>query len=166
MARPMNKKELIEFAENEYKKLFQLISHIKPEEIENSYIFDNRSTKDLVAHLYAWQLLELTWYKEGMQGKKPAIPAPGYTFKDAPALNEKLFQDYKDLEWENLLKEFQKTHDKLLDIVKSHTEDELYTKKKYAWTGSTDMAVYFRSALSSHYLWANNLIKKHFKIKL
>lgn len=166
MARPMNKKELIEFAENEYKKLFQLISHIKPEEIEKSNIFDNRSTKDLVAHLYAWQLLELTWYKVGMQGKKPAIPAPGYTFKDAPALNEKLFQDYKDIEWETLLKEFQKTHDKLLDIVKSHTEDELYTKKKYAWTGSTDMAVYFRSALSSHYLWANNLIKKHFKIKL
>lgn len=163
MARPTNKTELIEFAEKENKKLIDLVNKISDKQRDSEFIFDNRTTKDIIAHLYAWQLLELYWYTQGMKGNKPEIPAHGYTFKNAPALNEKLYQDYKDIKWEVLLKNFTKTHNQLIDITKSHTEQELFTKKKYIWTGSTDMAVYFRGALSSHYVWAINLIRKKFK---
>ncbi len=163
MARPMNKEQLISFAQNEYTKLMDLISKLNEKQRDSEYIFDNRTTKDIVAHLYAWQLLELNWYKEGMKGNKPDIPAKGYTFKDSPALNEKLYQEYKNIKWEELFDKFKISHNSLLKIIESHTNDELYTKKKYIWTGSTDMAVYFRSALSSHYVWAQGLIKKHFK---
>ena len=163
MARPMNKEQLISFAQNEYTKLMDLISKLNEKQRDSEYIFDNRTTKDIVAHLYAWQLLELNWYKEGMKGNKPDIPAKGYTFKDSPALNEKLYQEYKNIKWKELFDKFKISHNSLLKIIESHTNDELYTKKKYIWTGSTDMAVYFRSALSSHYVWAQGLIKKHFK---
>jgi len=163
MARPMNKEQLISFAQNEYTKLMDLISKLNEKQRDSEYVFDNRTTKDIVAHLYAWQLLELDWYKEGMKGNKPDIPAKGYTFKDSPALNEKLYQEYKNIKWKELFDKFKISHNSLLKIIESHTNDELYTKKKYIWTGSTDMAVYFRSALSSHYVWAQGLIKKHFK---
>jgi hypothetical protein len=165
MPRAQNKQQLLDFSKQEYERLFKLISKLTPKQRDQEYIFDNRTSKDLVAHLYAWQLLELTWYKDGMSGKKPEIPAPGYTFKDAPALNEKLYQDFKNISWEDLLKKFSGSHNKLLKIIRNHSDEELTTKKKYAWTGSTNMATYFASALSSHYIWAIDLIRKHFQIK-
>lgn len=166
MPRARNKKELLEFGKREFDRLNSLISQLTPKQRDGEFIFDNRTAKDIVAHIYAWQLLELSWYKEGMAGKKPEIPAPGYTFKDAPALNEKLYKDYKKISWEVLKKKLSHTHQELLKIISKHSDAELTTKKKYAWTGSTDMASYFASALSSHYVWATDLIRKHFKIKI
>lgn len=160
MPRARNKEQLLSFADQEFSLLSKLIEKLDSKQRDKEYIFDNRTSKDIVAHLYAWQLLELDWYKVGMKGKKPAIPAPGYTFKDAPALNEKLYQDYKNIKWGDLLKKFTATHNKLLEIIKSHSDNELTLKKKYAWTGTTNMASYFASALSSHYVWAKDLIKK------
>lgn len=159
----MNKSQLIEFSENEFHRLTALIDSLTQEQRDSEYIFDNRTSKDIVAHLYAWQLMELSWYSDGKKGVKPEIPAHGYTFKDTPALNEKLFQDYKNISWDELIKLLNDSHNKLLNIVKKHTEEELFTKRKYIWTGSSNMAVYFRSALSSHYVWAIDLIRKHFK---
>lgn len=166
MPRARNKKELVEFGKREYQRLLNLVSNLTPSQRDTEFIFDNRTTKDLIAHIYAWQLLAHTWYKEGIAGKKPKIPAPGYTFKETPALNEKLYQEYKKITWSELEKKFANSHSQLLSIISSHTDKELTTKKKYSWTGSTNMASYFASTLSSHYVWAIDLIRKHFKIKV
>jgi len=166
MSRAQNKQQLLEFGKREFDRLMELVSKLTPDQRDKEYIFDNRTTKDIVAHLHAWQLLELTWYQEGMSGKKPAIPAPGFTFKDAPELNEKLYQEYKLIMWDDLIKKFTKSHNQLLNIVKKHTDEELSTKKKYVWTGTTSITCYLASALSSHYVWAIDLIRKHFKIKI
>lgn len=165
MSRPLNKKELIQFSENEFEILLKLIDSLSESQRDKDFVFENRTPKDIIAHLYAWQILEIGWYEEGMKGRKPAIPALGYTFKDTPTLNEKLFQDYKDITWKKLIVEFRNSHSKLIQIIAGHSEAELFEKKKYDWTGSTSMAIYFRSALSSHYLWANTLLKKFIKKK-
>ena len=165
MPRAQNKQQLLEYSTVEYERLISILSQLTEKQRDETFVFDNRTTKDIVAHLYAWQLLELTWYNEGMKNKKPEIPAPGYTFKDAPKLNEKLYQEYKDISWTELEKKFAESHKKLLTIIKNHTDEELTTKKKYSWTGSTNMASYFASALSSHYVWAIDLVRTQVKIK-
>ncbi len=165
MSRPLNKQQLLDFSQDEYERLVRFISALSPEQRDIETVFDNRTAKDIVAHVYAWQVLELEWYKVGITGTKPAIPAEGFTFKDTPQLNEKLFQQYKDISWAELAEKLEKSHVAFLNIIASHSEEELFTKKKYIWTGSSNMAVYFRSALYSHYVWANDLIRKHFKLK-
>lgn len=163
MARAQNKKQLLEFGQKEFDRLLELVGKLTVDERDNEFIYDNRTSKDIVAHILAWQLLEFSWYQEGMNGNKPAIPAPGYTFKDAPKLNEKLYQEYKSIEWDDLIKKFTTSHKTLVSIVNSHTDEELSTKKKYEWTGSTSITCYLASALSSHYVWGIDLLKKHFK---
>ncbi|NTV31040.1 ClbS/DfsB family four-helix bundle protein [candidate division WWE3 bacterium] len=166
MSRAQNKSELLEFGKYEFDRLCALIEQLTPHQRDKEYIFDNRTAKDIVAHVYAWQLLEINWYEQGMAGKKPAIPAPGYTFKDAPQLNEKLYQEYKSISWIELKKQLTDTHSRLMKTISHHSDNDLVTKKKYDWTGSTNMATYFAAALSSHYVWAIDLIRKHFKISL
>ncbi len=165
MSRPLTKPQLIEFANREYQRLLAFVAQLSESQRDSEPVYPDRTTKDIVAHVYAWQLLELEWYQDGMHGKKPAIPAEGYTFKDTPALNEKLYLEYRNVSWKKLADQLHQTHQQLVAIIDAHTESELFTKKQYAWTGSSNMAVYLRSALSSHYVWASDLIRKHFTLK-
>jgi len=163
MAIPSNKNQLIEFAKSEYVRLFELVSQLTVVERDKKFVFGNRTTKDIVAHLYAWQNMTLNWYQDGVDGKKPTALPAGYTIKDIPKLNEKLYLEYKDIHWDTLKSQLNTSHNKLLKIIKNYTNSELFTKKKYDWTGTTCLAVYFRLALSSHYVWAIDLIRKFIK---
>lgn len=160
MPRASSKQELLDFAESELTILLNHISRLKDADLIDKPVFDNRLPKDLLAHIAAWDELFMVWYTEGMKGNKPEIPAPGYTFKTAPDLNERLFKEWNDLPLESVIKKLKTMHKKILKLVEKHSDKELFTKKKYAWTGSTSMGSYFASALSSHYVWANDLLKK------
>ena len=102
----------------------------------------------------------LDWYKIGQQGEIPEIPAPGYSWKTTPALNKKIFEEYKSAKCQDILEKLNKTHQELLKIINSHSDKELFTKKLYKWTGTTSLGAYFISSTSSHYAWAGDLIKK------
>ena len=163
MPRARTKKELIEFGDKEYKNLIEIVNSIPEEKRKGLKLFDNWKLNDIIIHLHAWHNLFFNWYEVGMKGEKPEIPAPGYTFKDTPALNEKIYQENKHFSLEEALEKFKKSHSEIMDIVNSHTEEELETKKMYKWTGSTNLASYLASASSSHYNWAAKEIKKYIK---
>ncbi len=48
-------------------------------------------------------------------------------------------------------------------IIKTHSNEELFEKKRYKWKGSTSMGSYLVSATSSNYDWAHKLMKKALK---
>jgi hypothetical protein len=163
VARARSKKELLDFGNKEFGILVDLADQFQGSDLLQENIFDNRTVKDILTHLYAWHQLFFVWYEEGMADKKPEIPAPGYTFKTTPELNEKLYQDHKEDKWESVLKNLTISHQKCMEFIKQHSEEELFTKKKYSWTGTTSMGSYFASATSSHYAWANDLLRKKIK---
>jgi hypothetical protein len=41
-----------------------------------------------------------------------------------------------------------------MELAAGHTDAELFTKRRYVWTGSTSLGAYLVSATSSHYAWA------------
>jgi len=53
-----------------------------------------------------------------------------------------------------------------LTLIKSFSNEELYTKKYFNWTGTTSLGQYFQSSLSSHYDWAFKKIKEHKKTSI
>lgn len=165
MSRPKSKQELLESASVNYSKLLTLVDSFKPDnilfEFPEGYL--NRNIKDVLAHLHAWHLMLIGWYEVGLKGEKPAMPAKGYPWKDLPDLNRNIHQKYRNEELETVQELLERSHRQVEGIIQSHTDQELFEKKKYKWTGSTCMAAYFISATSSHYDWAIKLIKKCYK---
>lgn len=98
-----------------------------------------------------------------MQGEKPAIPKKGYTFADTPKLNREIWESCQNISFDETLVLFQKSFEKVFSIIEKHTDEELFTKKKYKWTGSTSLGSYLISATSSHYDWALKIMKKGLK---
>ena len=168
MARPTNKKNLLELAESNFNKLLDFIDKL-PDELKSKTFKNNelnerdKTIADVICHLHEWHLMMETWYKVGMSGKKPAIPAEGYTFQTLPKLNQKIWEKYKGSELKKSITMFKKSYKDIMALIERHSDDELFTKKKYQWTGTTSLGSYFISATSSHYDWGLKTIKTAIK---
>lgn len=64
---------------------------------------------------------------------------------------------------EHAKKNLEKTHAELISLIEKYSDEELFTKKHFAWTGGTDLGSYFVSTTSSHYDWALKKLKAHRK---
>jgi hypothetical protein len=162
MARPKTKDELIRLSDENFQKLNDLIDGFS-EEVQNAEFPEgtmNRNIRDVLMHLHHWHLMFLEWYKAGMDDQKPDMPAPGYTWKMTPELNRWIWEQYQKTELEEAKSLLQQSFQDVQKIIQEHTNDELFEKKRYKWTGSTSLGAYLVSATSSHYDWAFKLIKK------
>ncbi len=61
MARARNKQQLFEFGEKEFTNLQAIAKEYESNELLDVKIFDNRTVKDILAHLIAWHRLFFTW---------------------------------------------------------------------------------------------------------
>lgn len=162
MPRPKNKNQLLEQNALRYQSLIDYLDSLSDDEVLLEFPIGtlNRNIRDVLAHLHHWHLMMGSWYDEGMKGIKPKMPAEGYTWKTLPELNRVINDKYKNVEYKEARKLFEESHLKIMEIINSHTEEDLFTKKKYKWTGSTSLAAYLISNTCSHYDWATKLIKK------
>ena len=105
----------------------------------------------------------LTWYEVGMNAGKPEMPAKGYTWKTLPDLNIEIWKKYQKSSLHQISLLLSESYSDVQMIIKRHSNDELFEKKKYKWTGSTSLGAYLISNTSSHYDWAYKRIKKSMK---
>jgi hypothetical protein len=160
MPRPKDKTQLLELSQENFEKLMNLVSGLDQKVMEKSGACEEWSVKDILAHLHAWHLMSLEWHEKGMKDGKADFLPEGYTWKDTPKLNEEIYQKYKDVGFQEILKRLKESHEKITGVIQSHTDEELFSKKYYKFTGSTSLGAYLISATSSHYEWAIGLIKK------
>jgi len=160
MARAKSKKQLLEDNRREFDQLLSISKKV-PDDLRSwAGACEQWSVKDLLAHLHAWHMLFLAWYQEGMSGGNPAMPAPGFTWKQTPELNELIFQEYQDEPFQKTLIALKESQEEVTAVIQRHTNEELFTKKLYPWTGSTSLGSYLISTTASHYSWASKLIRK------
>ncbi len=91
MARPKSKSELVEAANTNFSKLFDLIDSMTEEEKKADFHFDqefldkqkaahwkrDKNLRDVLIHLYEWHQLLLNWVKDNRKGiVKPFLPEP------------------------------------------------------------------------------------------
>ncbi len=159
MPKPKTKQEILDANHFEFEKLIKVVNENDPySEFPEGML--NRNIRDVIGHLYHWHIMFLDWYEVGMKGEKPDMPAKGHTWKTTPALNREIQAMYSETSFEKIMDDFKGSHNAIETIIRSHSEEELFTKKLYGWTGSTSLGSYIISASSAHYRWASKLIKK------
>ena len=162
MPRPKNKTELIDLGHKNYEKLLNYVESFSEEEVHAEFPQGtlNRNIRDVLAHLHHWHLMMQDWYSVGMTGDKPDIPGKGYTWKTVPDLNKKIKEKYEHTDLKEVRKLLDNSFAGLQKIIEKHSDEELFEKKRYKWTGTTSLGSYLVSATSSHYDWAFKLIKR------
>ena len=187
MPRPQNKADLIALAEKNYDELLKFIDSMSEDEKNTPFDFSSlnkkeahwsrdRNVRDVICHLVEWHKLLLKFVAENMKGgsgeksenKKPAIvyqflPEP-YNWKNYGDMNRAIWKNCQNITTEKALADFAESHKKLMELAESFSDEELFAKKHFAWTGTTNLGAYFISTTSSHYDWAIKKLKAHRKI--
>ena len=162
MPRPKTKEELIDLSTKNSEALITYINSLPKDEQEAEFSPGtmNRNSRDVLAHLHHWHIMMLAWYKVGMKGEKPDMPAKGYTWRTVPDLNKSIWEKYREASLSEVITMLSESFKEVQNIILIHTNDELFEKKRYKWTGTTSLGAYLVSSTSSHYDWAIKLIVK------
>jgi hypothetical protein len=160
MPRPTTKQELLDAAEREFARLWDAVDRVEAADLDRPGACEVWSVKDLLAHLDAWHEMVLDWESVGSAGGSPEMPAPGRTWAETPEVNQAIFESTRHDGWDDVVVRVRGSHQGALRVIDSYGEDDLFTKKRFPWTGSTSVGSYFVSATSSHYAWASKLIRK------
>jgi len=160
MPKPTNKQELLDEAEKEYEALKKQVAEFTPEEMVRPGVIGVWSIKDILAHLLEWQRMYMGWYEAGLRGEKPATPAKGYNWSELPALNQDIYERYKDAKLDNVKNQLETSHRHMLDVAGSLSEDELFTPGRHKWTGISTLASYVDANTGTHYRWAQTGIRR------
>lgn len=175
MSRATNKDELIEAATNNFAKMWQIIETMPAQALAIDFDFSGEPSKkeahwqrdknlrDVLIHLHEWHLLLIHWVEANMAGQDaPFLPAP-YTWKTYGEMNVELWRQHQTTQLEDAKSKVLESHDAVLALVQSFSNEALFTKKYYKWTGTTSLGTYCVSSMPSHYDWASKKLRAHSK---
>ncbi len=175
MGRPATKPDLIKAANEQFEKMWKLIDSMSDDVRNTAFNFgDNlnqkeahwerdKNLRDVLVHLYEWHQLLLNWVEANQNGEeKPFLPEP-YNWKTYSQMNVKFWEKHQSTSYENAKELLCDSHKKVSNLMEQFTNEELFERKHFAWTGTTSLGAYCVSATSSHYDWAMKKIKAHIK---
>lgn len=143
-------------SETNFKLLLELIGSIPSRKRGISIETQERDKnfRDVLVHLYEWHAMLERWYIEGMDGDNPSIPAPGYKWRTIKMLNMQIWENYQEVTLNQAVKKLKLSHERVMQLIESHTNEEIMTKKYYKWTKTSNLYSYFAANTSNHYVWA------------
>ena len=162
MGKRLTKSALLAEVARERAALDDLVTSLTPRQLTRPGVTRGGwSVKDVLAHLVAWQQLNLEWYAAGLRGERPVIPAPGYTLRDLPRFNQMLYRRHHRRSTRAVLADYVAYHQRVVSLIESLDDHDLVTLHRYAWTGpSWTLSDYLRASTAAHDLWARTRIRR------
>ena len=172
MPRPKTKEELMLASKENYEKLNRFISQLSEDELQTPFDFSrepkkkeahwkrDKNLRDVLIHLYEWHQLLLTWVHSNQKDhERPFLPEP-YNWKTYGEMNVAFWKKHQKTSLEEATRLLEQSHREVLELIEVFSNDELFNKGVYKWTGGTSLGSYFVSSTSSC------LYFKSYKIKL
>lgn len=175
MARPTTKSDLIIASNGQFEKLWKLINGMS-DELQHAIFTDKMATagkeahwgrdknlRDVLVHLYEWHQLLLVWINSNCKGeRKPFLPEP-YNWKTYSTMNVEFWKKHQNTPLTQAKELLKESHREVMKLIEKFSNDELFSKDIFDWTGTSTLGAYCVSATSSHYAWAMKKIKLHIK---
>jgi hypothetical protein len=168
MGRRLPKKELLSEIDRERKALDETLAVLSKRDLTKPGVTRGGwSVKDVLAHLVEWQQMNLNWYAAGLRGENPAMPAPGYTLRELPRLNQMIYRKHHRRSLQAVLEDYRTYHERVVDLIESLPDADLVTLGRFSWTGpSWTLSDYLRASTAAHYLWARTRIRRWWRNQL
>ncbi len=162
MAVPTNKEELQKAISTNYEKLRQELLTIPYElttkkELEGHTRGTLMSINDLIAYLIGWNELVLKWNRKKDRNEPVDFPETGYKWNELGKLARKFYEDYKKMDFNQLIERSERVVNEVLLLVDSKSNKELYEE---AWYEKWTLGRMIQFNTSSPYANARGRIRK------
>jgi len=159
---PKSRAELVEAITTEYAKLTKELKTIPVDfttqtDLEGHAKGKEMSVNNLLAYLVGWGELVLKWQRKKEKGEEVVFPEEGFKWNELGLLAQKFYKDYKNDDFDVLQKKLDRTVQKILELVKNTSNDDLYELPFY---GKYPMGRMIQLNTSSPYKNARARIRK------
>ena len=174
MPAPKTTQELLTIMADSYAKLNEQIDKMTVAELESPFqnaidtkkcgarwIYD-QCPRDLLSHLYEWQVLMREFVSNIRKGHQRDYLPDEYR-KNYHEMDKVLVEKHKSTSLNEARQLLSQTHEEMMKLAESFSQEELFTKGYYKCTYTTTMAAYFASVTSSPYGQATKILKTHLK---
>lgn len=118
--------------------------------------------RDLLTHAWEWQRLQVAFVENIRNGNpKDFIPDP-YR-KDYKEMDRVNWEKHQQTSLDEAIAMLDKSHQEMLALVDTFTDEELFNKKVFKVTYTTTMGAYFMSVTISPYTQIVKRLKPHIK---
>lgn len=174
MANPKDKQELLASIDDGYAKLCDQIAKLGDDVRGKSFDFAadpkkcgvrwqyDRCLRDLLIHLHEWQVL-MRLFVQNIREGHPRDYLPDEYRRNYHEMDKMLVEKHQSTSLDEAQRLLQQTHEEMLALADSFTDEELFTKGYYKNTYTTTMAAYFVSVTSGPYGQAVKILKTHMK---
>jgi len=173
MPRPTTKMELITAANDQWGKMWKLINSIPggaafvafdfgdDPKLKEAHWKRDKNMRDVLVHLYEWHKLLLDWTAANFGGEaKSFLPEP-YIWKTYGDMNVEFWNQHQSTSYDDAEVMLRESHGKVMALIDSLSNEELFEKKHFPWTGTTNIGSYCISVTASHYDWAMKKMKQY-----
>lgn len=167
MGKPLRKLELLSEIQRERIALDKVLVLLSPAQMTKAGVTRGGwPVKDILAHVVEWQKMNLHWYAAGVRGEKAAIPAPGFTLRELPRLNQMIYRKHHGRSLQVVIRDYRSYHQRVINLFKALPDDDLVTMGRFSWTGpSWTLSDYLRASTAAHYLWARKRIRRWWRVQ-
>lgn len=163
-------------ADFNYDKLLEMIDSMTEVELNTEFDFSadpkkkeahwsrDKNLRDILIHLHEWHNLMLQWVANNKAGVCKPFLMEGYNWKTYGDMNRVFWKRNQEVPLERALEQFKESHQKIMEVIQTMSNEELFQKNVYDWVGGSTIGSYFVSVTSSHYDWAMKKLKAHKKM--
>ena len=156
MPRPPNKIDLLNASGANFKKLLSLVESMSEAQQEAKFDFEDRDkcVRDVLAHLYEWYLLLINFIQKNLNGERTAFLPQPYNWKTYSQMNVQIWRRHQDMPLCEAKALLAQTHEKVMQLTAYFSDEELFARGHFDFTGDLNLVSYITGSASSHYDWA------------
>lgn len=109
------------------------------------------SARDIVAHVAVWERRLARDIAATLRGETPERPAPGFTWEQMDALNDRDVATSRALPLASIMEERHAAFVETRALVDSLREDQLFVAGPFPWTETDPLALWVRYDMWEHY---------------
>ncbi len=133
-----DKAQAISMLQLELKRCEEFLSELDEEQISEINIFDNHTTKDIVAHLAAWQQVTMGRLEAALNNHDPEFPGwfngvDPQNKTDLDQMNSWIHGISHSHPWIIIHKEWRQRYTRIIQISEAIPESEMLEIGRYAW---------------------------------
>jgi hypothetical protein len=97
----------------------------------------DRTPSQMIAYQLGWLNLILSWEQDNKEGKNVITPAPDYKWNNLGGLYQSFYDKYANDSIETLIELFNQDVHKIIQLVESYNDQELFEQGGRQWASST-----------------------------
>lgn len=135
MPGPATRRELVDGVERAAARLEAAVDELG-EGVADAVCVDDWTVRDLFAVRLWWARSTCAWIEAGLRGEQPELPAPGYGWRETPALNEAIVRRAQRRVLPGLRRDLRGAVARALELVADLTDEQLLEARAFAWAGA------------------------------